>query len=362
MAKLKAGVIGLGMGWGHLANYMIHPDVEVVAVADRREDRYNRLEAEYGGKYGKFYKEGIDLIRNEKLDILSVAVPNNQHKELTIAGLEAGANVLCEKPMAMSTAEALEMLETAKRCNRKLGIDFSYRFNPQSRAMKRVVETGALGEIYYARSEWFRRRGIPGLAAGDFGIAANKGGGMGSWFYDKEQSGGGPLIDLGVHRLDLALWLMGYPEPAWVMGSTYAKIGPERAKAKGVVFSVEDLACAMIKFKNGATLELDVSWASNIKELELQSTRLIGTKCGLLQKNLNEGYTYSVEFFRSEDGVPFDTQLHDPAPAMPSAFQLFADAVRDGTEFLVKPEEGVAVMRILDAIYESAATGKPVEM
>ena len=155
---------------------------------------------------------------------------------------------------------------------------------------------------------------------------------------------------------------MGYPEPAWVMGSTYAKIGPERAKAKGVVFSVEDLACAMIKFKNGATLELDVSWASNIKELELQSTRLIGTTCGLLQKNLNEGYTYSVEFFRSEDGVPFDTQLHDPAPAMPSAFQLFADAVRDGTEFLVKPEEGVAVMRILDAIYESAATGKPVEM
>ncbi|MBR2508997.1 MAG: Gfo/Idh/MocA family oxidoreductase [Lentisphaeria bacterium] len=362
MTKLRAGVIGLGMGWNHLVDYMNNPDVEVVAVADRREDRFNRLEAEFGGKYGKFYKEGIDLIKNEKLDILSVAVPNNQHKDLTVAGLEAGAHVLCEKPMAMNTAEALEMLETAKRCNRKLGIDFSYRFRPQSRAMKNFVETGALGEVYYARSEWFRRDGMPGLAANDFGTSSGAGGAMGSWFFDKKQSGGGPLIDLGVHRLDLALWLMGYPEPAWVMGSTYAKIGPDRAKARGLEYTVEDLACATIKFKNGATLELGVSWASNIKEMELQTTRLVGTKCGLMQKNINEGYTYEVEFFKSENEIPFDIKLHEPTPPMPTAFTLFVEAVRDNKEFLVKPEEAVTVMRLLDAIYESAASGKPVEM
>ena len=155
---------------------------------------------------------------------------------------------------------------------------------------------------------------------------------------------------------------MGYPEPAWVMGSTYAKIGPDRAKERGLEYTVEDLACAMIKFKNGATLELGVSWASNIKEMELQTTRLVGTKCGLMQKNINEGYTYEVEFFKTENGVPLDCKLHEPAPAAPSAYQLFVDAVRDNTEFLVKPEEGVTVMRLLDAIYESAATGNPVKM
>lgn len=362
MAKLKAGVIGLGMGWGHLQGYLNHPDVEVVAVADRRPERRERAEKECGSQIGKIYTEGIDLIKNEKLDILSVAVPNNQHKDLTIAGLEAGANILCEKPMAMNEAEAQEMLDTAKRCNRKLGIDFSYRFNPQSRAMKKVVESGALGEIYYARTAWFRRDGMPGLAASDFNTSSKAGGAMGSWFFDKQQSGGGPLIDLGVHRLDLALWLMGYPEPAYVMGSTYAKFGPERAKAKGLEYTVEDLACAMIKFKNGATLELDASWASHVKEREDQYTRLIGTKAGLLHKNVNEGYTYEVEFFKTEDGVGLDSKLHEPAPAMPSAFTLFADAVRDDTDFLVKPEEGVIVMRLLDAIYKSAATGKPVEL
>ena len=362
MAKLKAGVIGLGMGWGHLNGYLNHPDVEVVAIADRRPERRARAEKDCGDRIGKIYNEGIDLIRNEKLDILSVAVPNNQHKELTIAGLEAGANVLCEKPMAMNEAEAQEMLDTAKRCNRKLGIDFSYRFSPQSRAMKRVVESGALGEIYYARSEWLRRAGIPGLSAADFNTSSKPGGGMGSWFFDKQQSGGGPLIDLGVHRLDLALWLMGYPEPAYVMGSTYSKFGPQWAERQGLEYTVEDLACAMIKFKNGATLELDAAWASNIKEMELQSTRLLGTKCGLVQKNINEGYTYEVEFFKTEDGAALDSKLHEPAPPAPSAFTLFADAVRDNTDFLVKPEEGVVVMRLLDAIYKSAATGKPVEL
>ena len=360
MAKLRAGVIGLGMGFNHFNGYLSHPDVELVAVADRREERRNNVRKTCGENGIKIYDEGIDLIRNEKLDILSVAVPNNQHKELTIAGLEAGANVLCEKPMAMNTHEAVEMLETAKKCGKKLGINFSYRFSPQSRAMKKMVDSGIMGDIYFAETTWLRRDGIPGLAANDFNT--NSAGAMGSWFFDKKQSGGGPLIDLGVHRLDLALWLMGYPEPAWVMGSTYAKFGPARAEKKGLVYSVEDLASAMIKFKNGATLQLKVSWAGNIKEREEQSTRLVGTACGLVQKNVNEGYTYEVEFFKTDNGIPLDCKLHEPAPAAPSAYHLFAEAVRDNTDFLVNPEEGVTVMRLLDAIYNSAATGSPVEM
>ncbi len=355
MAKLRAGVIGLGMGWNHLNGYMTHPDVEVVAIADRLESKREAVKREYPG-IPKLYSEGIDLIKNEKLDILSVAVPNNQHKDLTVAGLKAGANVLCEKPMALNTAEALEMLETAKKLNLKLGIDFSYRFNPQSRAMKALVEEGRLGEIYFGRSVWLRRRGVPGLVSG-----FNTKGAAGAWFFDKQQSGGGPLIDLGVHRLDLALWLMGYPEVDYVMGNTYCKLAKEMAKKYQQNYSVEDFACAMIKFKNGAMLELEASWASNIKENEQMSTRLVGDKGGLFQYNLNEGYTYDVDYYQEIDGKQFDSKLHSPAPDTPSAFHMFADAVRDNKDFLVKPEEGVIVMKILDAIYKSAATGEPVK-
>ncbi len=355
MAKLKVGVIGLGMGRSHLAGYVTHPDVEVVAIADRIQSKREAAQKEFN--LPKIYAEGIDMIRNEKLDILSVAVPNDQHKDLTIAGLEAGANVLCEKPMAMNTAEAQEMLDVAKKLNRKLGIDFSYRFNPQSRAMKDLVDAGKLGNIYYARSVWLRRRGVPGLAANSFNT---KGGGAGSWFFDKKQSGGGPLIDLGVHRLDLALWLMGYPEPAWVMGSTYCALAGEMAAKRGLDYTVEDFACAMIKFKNGATLELDASWASNIKENEQMSTRLLGNKGGLYQQNLNEGYTWDAELYEDIDGKQFDCRLHS-SPEVSNAFHLFAEAVRDNTPFLVQPEEGVIVMRLLDAIYESNRTGAPVK-
>ena len=358
-AKLKAGVIGLGMGGGHLSGYLSHPDVEVVAIADRREDRRALLPKRWPEFKGKVYTEGIEMIKNEKLDILSVAVPNDQHNPLTIAGLEAGANVLCEKPMAMNAQEAQQMLDTAKRCGKKLGIDFSYRFNPQSRAMKAMIEEGALGNIYYARSVWFRRAGIPGLAAANFNTGA--GSPMGSWFFDKKQSGGGPLIDLGVHRLDLALWLMGYPTPVWVMASTYSKFGPKWAKAQGLDYSVEDLACAMIKFDNGTTLELDASWACNIKEKELQTIRLLGDKGGMYQFNLEEGYTYDVEYYSQIAGRDFDSRMHTAQP-MPSAFHLFVDAVRDDKPFLVRPEEGVTVMKILDAIYKSAATGEPVRV
>ena len=301
------------------------------------------------------------MIRNEKLDIVSVAVPNNQHMELTIAALEAGANVLCEKPMAMNEEEAQKMLDTAKRCGKKLGIDFSYRFYPQSRAMKSMIEQGALGEIYYGRSVWLRRRGIPGMAANTFNTGKGKTAPMGSWFFDKQQSGGGPLIDLGVHRLDLALWLMGYPKPVWVMASTYAKFGPEMGRKVGLEYTVEDLACAMIKFENGITLELDASWASNIKENELQTIRLLGDKGGMYQYNLEEGYTYDVEYYSEIADRQFDSKMHTATPA-PSAYQLFVDSVRDNTPFLVQPEEGVVVMKLLDAIYRSAASGEPVKL
>lgn len=144
------------------------------------------------------------------------------------------------------------------------------------------------------------------------------------------------------------------------MGSTYCKIAGKLAAERGLDYTVEDLACAMIKFRNGATLELDAAWASNIKENEQMSTRILGDKGGLYQYNLNEGYTWDAEYYQDMEGRQFDSKLHS-SPEVRNAFWLFADAVRDDTPFLVQPEEGVVVMRLLDAIYESARTGEPVK-
>ncbi|MFC1672300.1 Gfo/Idh/MocA family protein, partial [Planctomycetota bacterium] len=196
MDTLRVGVIGLGMGCGHVKTFQSHPNAEVVAIADVNEERLHPLKDELGVPVG--YTSGEEMIRNETLDIVSVCTPNKFHKPLTLEALNAGCHVLCEKPMAMSAAEGREMVAAAKEAGKRLMINFSYRFNEQSFALKKQVDTGILGDVYFARTVWHRRRGMPGF---------------GGWFGQKALSGGGPLIDLGVHRIDLALWLMGYPKP-----------------------------------------------------------------------------------------------------------------------------------------------------
>jgi predicted dehydrogenase len=243
--------------------------------------------------------------------------------------------------------EAEAMRVAARRAKKRLGINFSFRFTPQSFAMKKLIESGELGDVYFGRSVWHRRRGMPGF---------------GGWFGTKALAGGGPLIDLGVHRLDLALWLMDYPEPAWVMGSTYNSIASAIAKKQKKTYDVEDLACGMIKFKNGATLEIEASWAANIKENEQMSTRLLGTRGGLFQYNLEEGYQFKVECYQEKAGCQYDWQLHPPVPACKSSYYTFVDSIVKDIPYVVSPEQGVTVMKILDAIYQSAATGKPVKM
>lgn len=345
MQKIKIAVIGVGsISSVHINGYLKNPNVELYAFCDINEETLKTKGEKYG--ISRLYTDEETMLRElPEIDAVSVCTWNSAHAPCTILALQYGKHVLCEKPMAMNAAEARAMIDASKKYGKKLMIGFVRRFGNDAAITKDFIDAGNLGDVYYAKTTYLRRNGCPG-----------------GWFGDKSRSGGGPLIDLGVHRLDLALWLMGYPEPAWVMGSTYAKIGPDRAKQRGLEYTVEDLACAMIKFKNGATLELGVSWASNIKEMELQTTRLVGTKCGLMQKNINEGYTYEVEFFKSENEIPFDIKLHEPTPAMPTSFTMFVDAVLEDKDFLVKPEEAVTVMRLLDAIYESAKTGKPVEM
>lgn len=345
MNKIRVGVIGLGMGRHHVSSFQNHPNAEVIAIADLDTDRLQEI----GDKNGveKRYTSSEEMLAQETLDVVSIATPNKFHKPLTIAVLEAGCHVLCEKPMAMNAKEAREMLVVAEKADKRIMINFSYRFSEQSQALKDRVDAGELGDIYFARTIWHRRRGLPRF---------------GGWFGKKALSGGGPLIDLGVHRLDLALWLMGYPKPVWVMGSAYNPIATRLAQEQGVDYDVEDLAVAMVKFANGATLELEASWAAHVQEREMMETRLFGTKGGLVQRNLNETYEFEAEMYMDRDGAQYDMKLHAPRRSSQNAMSHFVDAIVNDTPHTATGQEGLLVMQILDAIYESASKGEPVRI
>ncbi|MBT3193653.1 MAG: Gfo/Idh/MocA family oxidoreductase [Verrucomicrobia bacterium] len=343
MSRLKCAVIGLGMGRCHVGELHHHPDAEVVAVADLDASKFASVDEYLPASAGR-YEDPSELLRNEALDMVVVAVPNAFHKPLVTEALRSGVHVLCEKPMAMNASEAEAMLAVSREVGRRLMINFSFRFTPQAWQMKKEVDSGALGEIYFARTIWHRRRGLPGF---------------GGWFGTKALSGGGALIDLGVHRLDLALWLMGNPKPTYVMASTYDHIGSAMAAAQDKHFDVEDLAVALIKFENGATLEVEASWAANIKERELMETRLMGTRGGLVQRNLNEGYEFEAELFLERNGSQFDMRPHAPIPDAVSSIHHFVNCIVDDVPHTATAEEGVTVMKLLDAIYASAESGSP---
>lgn len=345
MKTLSVGVIGLGMGSGHVRNFQSHPQSKVVAVADVDQAKLDKRGEDLG--IAKRYLDPLEMLAKEKLDIVCVAVPNKFHKPLTIAALEAGCHVLCEKPMAMNAQEAEEMLTVAKKCKKRLMINFSFRFTPQSFALKKEVESGTLGKVYYARTVWLRRRGMPGF---------------GGWFGQKKLAGGGPVIDLGVHRLDLALWLMGYPKPVWVLANTYDHIASVKAKESGKVFDVEDMGVASIRFDNGAMLSLEASWAGNTKKNEEMETRLFGTEGGLRQFNVGEGYDFDAEIYVDRDGSQYDMHLHPPVPKAKSSMHHLADCILEKKPHIATGEEGVTVMKILDAIYKSSKSGKPVKL
>ena len=344
MTKLKCAVIGLGMGTSHIKGYQGHPDAEVVAIVDLNEDLLKSKGDEFGipGRYTSV----DEMFEKEKIDIVSIATPNSLHKPFTLAAIAHGAHVLCEKPMAMNAAEAQEMLDEAEKAGTRIMINFSYRFNDASWGIKDQVKDGRLGDVYTGRTRWLRRDGFPGF---------------GGWFGTKKLSGGGPLIDLGVHRIDLALWLLDYPEPEYVLGRTHALIGQPRAKEAGKTFDVEDYASAMITFKNGMTLQVEASWAGHTEHNEDMETMLVGTKAGLCQRNVGGGYNFEGFLFSTDQGCKLDTQMRGGS-APKSAQWHYVDSILNNKPHIATGGEGLIIMKILDAIYESAETGKPVHI
>ena len=278
MEKYRIGIIGCGFaahGVGtqgkHMASLIkMKDEVEMVAFCDIIEERAIDSAKEFGSNKAKVYTDYKELLKDESIDIVHVCTPNKSHAEITIAALESGKHVLCEKPMAKTYAEAVKMVEAAKRTGKKLTIGFQYRLTPASSYIHRVCRSGDLGDIYFAKAHALRRRMVP-----TWGV-----------FLNEEEQGGGPLIDIGTHALDMALWMMDNYKPKSVMGSTFKKFAQQTDTGNvfgdwdPAEFTVEDSAFAYIQMENGSTIILEASWALNILDAVEEQVTLCGSKAG----------------------------------------------------------------------------------
>lgn len=354
MAKLKVGIIGTGgISHLHMSGYKKYADlVEVIAACDIDEVKLENYAKQYN--IPATYTDYNEMVKKEKLDAVSVTTWNAAHKGAAIAALNAGINVLCEKPMAMNTAEALEMEAAAKNNNKILMIGFVRRYGNDTAIVKDFIDSGVMGDIYYAKATYLRRNGCPG-----------------GWFGDKAYSGGGPLIDLGVHVMDLTRYLAGSPKPVSAYGVTYSNLGLDRVKGAAVSYSlnytaekkfkhtVEDFASALIRFDNEFTLSVEASFNLNIKQ-DVGTIELYGTKSGI---KIDPG----VEIFTDMSGHFINMQpAENSALSFDGLFENeikhYIDCVIENKQPRSKAEDGVVLMQMIDAIYESARTGMEVKI
>ena len=374
MARIKVGIIGCGFiaNRKHLPMLMLHEDVEVVAFCDLIKERAEASAKQFGKEDAKVYTNYQDVVGRKDIDVIHVCTPNSSHAEITIAALQSGKHAMCEKPMAKTAAEAKAMLDAAKASGKKLTIGYQNRFRTDSQFIKKLCSAGELGDIYLGKGFATRRRGVP-----IWGV-----------FMDKEKQGGGPLIDLGTHALDLTLWMMDNYEPVSALGSTFNKIARIGSPANGMgpwdpdKYEVEDSAFGMVKFKNGATVILEASWAINMIVANEAMTMLCGTKAGVdmfpaggpivRTADFQSAGDLSVRVNGENNGKLFIQNYSMGAEFIGSGgkkedfaggaleMSTWLDAIRHDTDVVVKPEQAYTVTRILEAIYQSSANGELV--
>lgn len=344
MAKLRVGVIGVGgIGFGtHLPGYARLSEVDIVAVCDTDESKLDRAVKEY--KVPNAFVDFGEMLKMRDLDAVNVCVPNYLHASISMAALRAGKHVLCEKPLAMNAEEAQAMVDEAEKQGRLFMIGVCRRYEDQSEQLKKMVQSGELGHIYAANIGYMRRRGVPF---------------WGDWFMDKSRAGGGPLIDIGVHILDLAWWLMGMPRPVSVTGSVYHKIGDYRlgsanTKSNSSIYDVEDSAFAFIRFEDNQTIQLSCSWALNI-EKNHSYCELYGTEAGAQLDPLR--------IYTERNGRLTDVDIAtESIRSHYREIEHFVDCIKNSKPVLSPASEAVQVMRMLDAIYKSAETTAEVKL
>lgn len=347
-SHFNVAVIGAGgIGQDHLASFKLHPAATVVALAEVSPVRGREAAEKFG--VPELVTDYRKLLGRRDIDVVSVALPNYLHARVALDALRAGKHVMLDKPMATNARDAAKLVAEAGRRGVLFMVGQNFRFNLETQTAKQVVEGGGLGDVYHAKTSWSRRAGIPRI---------------GSWFTQKRFAGGGCTYDIGVHALDRCLYLLGEFDAAAVSGQTFAKFGPRGLgngawgkseidpKAK---FDVDDLSIALIKMKSGRTVLLEASWAAHGPLVDVNDTQLFGTDAGLslppvrLFRQMRNGYS---------------TEEVAPLPPLVNTNRMvhFIDCLLGRAKPFVKPAESLAVQRILDAIYVSAATGREVRI
>jgi predicted dehydrogenase len=344
----NVAVIGAGgIGQDHLASFKLHPAATVVALAEVSPVRGREAAVRFA--IPELVTDYRKLLGRPDIDVISVALPNYLHAKVALDALKAGKHVMLDKPMATNARDAAKLVAEARKRGVLFMVGQNFRFNIETQTAKQVVEAGTLGDIYHAKTSWSRRSGIPRI---------------GSWFTQKRFAGGGCTYDIGVHALDRCLYLLGEFEAAAVSGQTFAKFGPRGLgngawgkseidpKAK---FDVDDLSIALIKMRSGRTVLLEASWAAHGPLVDVNDTQLFGTEAGLSLP--------PVRLFRQIRGG-YTTEEVAPLPPLVNTNRMvhFIDCLLGRAKPYVKPAESLAVQRILDAIYISAATGREVRI
>jgi predicted dehydrogenase len=346
---IRFGLIGAGqIAYPSAASIASHPHGSVVAAQDLNPERLGKLCRECD--IPRSFATSEELLASDEVDAVYIAVPNKFHAPLARQALEAGKHVVLEKPFAFNQAEASEVVEAARQAGKVFTLGMNMRYREDSQKIRSLVESGDLGEIYHAKAFWFRRSGIPKL---------------GTWFGKHELSGGGSLYDIGVHLLDLCLFAKGSFEPVSVSGATYTKFG-NRGLGEGnwghsdrehTDFDVDDFASALLRFADGSTVTLDVSWAGHAEEANRNDVHLYGTEAG--------ARLFPAKLFRFDpDGGEYQV-IEDPEASLicaPDRFHNFINHLVDGEALLVTAEEALAVQRILDAIAASSRLGREVRL
>ena len=354
MKPIRIGIIGTGnISHVHMNAYKQNPRVELYALCDLNRERVLAAAKAYGVPEERVFTDMREMLKLQELDAVSVCTWNSAHAPCAIAALNAGKHVLCEKPMALNAREAAEMQAAAERAGKLLMIGFVRRFGNDCFTAQDFLDTGYCGEIYYAKAVYQRRNGNPG-----------------GWFGDKSRSGGGPLIDLGVHVIDLVRYLMGNPQPVSVYGAAFHKLGSRKElkaarnyvsaeKSDYDVCDVEDSVTALIRFDNGAVLSVETAFCLNMKQ-DRTSVELFGTKGGARLEP-------DFELYADMNGHLTDAVLSaEPVLGFDELFQREIDhyisCIADGIPCRAPAEDGAMLMKILDAVYRSAETGNEVKL
>ncbi len=357
MARLiQVGIIGCGgiANGKHMPALKKVKDCAMVAFCDIIPERAEKAAKQYGAPDAKVYTDYHELLADPEIEVVHVCTPNRSHSVITVDALEAGKHVMCEKPMAINSEEAKRMLDAAKRTGKKLTIGYQSRFRPDASYMKKEAEDGTFGDIYYAKATALRRRAVP-----TWGV-----------FLNEYEQGGGPLIDIGTHALDLTLWMMNNYAPKYCVGTTYHKLNNEPPANQGnswgawnpEKFTVEDSAFGFVVMENGATIVLESAWALNTLDVREAITSVCGTLAGgdMLDgfriNGIRNGRQYVLKPSFEAGGVAyFDGNDNESAADLEE--RLWIEAVRNDTAPITLPEQAYCVTRILEGIYTSAKTG-----